>query len=247
MYQLLKYEMIKKWKLFLIVLSTVILAEGFILYQLLIKENWSTPLFVFSFMAFGGMFFVLIDSINSFSLELRRKSGYMLFLTPRNGYQIVGAKVMISLLELFIGFFVYIGLARINYSVLKNTISDEANEFMDLLVDLISPNINIYELFYVSLNLILQWLLIIMSAYLAIILIKTLLANKRFTGFISFIFFIVITSGLIYFSSVINNYLSFNLNLSETVVVNILSIINLLICGIIYIICGRLVDKNLSL
>ena len=95
MLKLMKYELRKTAfsKLVLLVITAV--AEvAFLLGIFLKKDNLLAMGIVFLFMcAVFGIIYIGIESVNVLHRDLNTKQSYMLFLTPKSGYQILGAKI----------------------------------------------------------------------------------------------------------------------------------------------------------
>ena len=100
MSMLLKYEMRKTWFAKLIVLGVAAAAELAFLAALLFRNasGNTDELIAFStaalFMtALVGVMAIGFQSILVLHRDMNTKQGYMLFMTPRNCYQILGAKI----------------------------------------------------------------------------------------------------------------------------------------------------------
>jgi hypothetical protein len=244
MFQLLKYEIMKKWKIFIYALFTLFLAEGYILYQFLVKSNWEFAMAIFGLLGSFGLLFILIDSIYSYSQELNNKTGYMLFLTPRSGYQILGAKIIISFVELLIGFIIYMFLVFINYEILMRILNEGSMDFYRMLFELLNPTI---DTVYIVLSPIFAWFTLIIVAFFSITLSTTFLAQRKFKGIISFILFILIFSVSTRIVNTLQLYFFTTPNLSEPIVAISSSLLYLFIGIIIYFISSILLDKHISL
>ena len=96
MLKLMKYELRKTAfsKLVLLVITAV--AElAFLLGVFLKKDNLLAIGIVFLFMcAVFGVIYIGIESVNVLYRDLNTKQSYMLFLTPKSSYEILGAKIL---------------------------------------------------------------------------------------------------------------------------------------------------------
>ncbi|GMQ57919.1 hypothetical protein AN1V17_23140 [Vallitalea sediminicola] len=196
MLRLMKYESLKKAKLIVIALVMFGLIELAILFTIY-KGGIAlvfTVILIF-LLGFGGLIFLLIDSINMYSSDLYKKPGYMLFLTPTNSYQIIGSKLIISLIEATIGLGMYIGFMLLNYKIVyAKYLNDPASnarmimDFFESFSALPSPS----EIILGIVSFIIGWFALILTIYLAITIRKTLLANVKLGGIFSFLFFLIL-------------------------------------------------------
>lgn len=144
-----------------------------------------------------GIFYIGIDSLIVFHRDLNTKQSYMLFLTPRNSYQVLGAKVLENGISIFLAGAFFAVLAALDASIGVLYIGG-VKEFLDLLEQLmisIKVEINltpqaILMPFFISLA---SWLLMIVMGYLAIVLSASVFAGKKFSGFVSFVIFLVLS------------------------------------------------------
>lgn len=198
MLKLMKYEALRKQKLLFIAITIIVLVEALIIFTLY-KGGAAIglTLFLVFLLGFGGIIFILVDNINMYSQDLYKKQGYMFFLTPNNGYKILGSKVLIGLIELLVGALIYYGIMFLNYKIVINLYLNEtsrkASELMDFFgaffIDKMPPA---SDIFLVLLTIILGWFAFILTVYMAITLSKTLFKNIKFGGVISFVIFIVL-------------------------------------------------------
>ncbi|QUH28872.1 hypothetical protein [Vallitalea guaymasensis] len=202
MLRLMKYEALKKAKLIVIALVMFGLIELAILFTIY-KGGIAlvfTVILIF-LLGFGGLIFLLIDSINMYSSDLYKKPGYMLFLTPTNSYQIIGSKLLISMLEATIGLAMYIGFMALNYNIVYNKYLNDPGSNARMIMDffesfsaLPSPG----EIVLGIVSFVIGWFAFILTIYLAITIRKTLLSNVKLGGFFSFIFFLILQTIITY-------------------------------------------------
>ena len=237
MLALLKYEMLKKWNVFLLALAGIGLCEGFIIYELTVKHNWGLSAGLFGLLGGAGALFVLIDSILSFYNELNRKTCYMLFLTPRNSYQILGIKSIISLLELIVGGLIYLLLSTLNYGLVKDIYTgNEIFNYFDVLID---TKIDIIISAFI--NSISMWFFTILISFFAITLTFTVLLNNKFSGFISAILAVVLQV------SIIRVIVLFSKKVISTNSGYLITSLFLAVSIVFYFISSYLLEKKLSL
>jgi hypothetical protein len=196
MLNLIKYELIKKRKALIMALAVIGIIEIAMLFSLYKGGGWIGLTMLLTFVIIAGInFFIIIDCSLSYSSELNKSQGYMLFMTPNSGYSILGAKVIVSFIELCVGTLALFGVLYSNYlyayHLLANKISPEAQVFIDMFKSFfqdIMPSIGQFLLILFIIAI--QWFAFLITIYLAITLTKTLLSNIKRRGIISFILFI---------------------------------------------------------
>ncbi|TCT14695.1 hypothetical protein EDC18_105177 [Natranaerovirga pectinivora] len=247
MIQLLKYEAMKKWRLFLIAITVIFLAEGFILFQLKVKNNLAFGIGLFLFISYIGIFVIFIDSIQSYSRELKNKTGYSLFLVPRNAYEILGAKILIAFIEIILAFILFIIAFGINYDIIATAINSNM-DFVYFIFTLIEDHISFRVIFANTFELLMSWFNFIIIAYLAITLSSTLLSQNKFKGFISFILFILIN--IVVHSFILDNLfkiINALTNLTSISMSIVSSFIIFIVSLLIYFLTAALLEKHIDL
>lgn len=146
-----------------------------------------------------GIFYIGVESLIVFQRDLNTKQSYMLFLTPRNSYQILGAKILENGISIFITGAFFAVLAVVDFSIGILYIGG-LKEFLDVVAQAaryISIEIQIEPgqmlLFFVS--MLTSWLMMIVIGNLAIVLSATVFAGRKFSGIVSFLLYMVITWG----------------------------------------------------
>ena len=112
MLKLLKFELIRKRTVFLVACIMVLLGEAYALFKYFqldetVRYFANDDIFAvfISLLAAGFGILYLVDIITLLRQDMFKQEGYMLFMTPFNGYQILGSKVIFALVE---GFFIAI-------------------------------------------------------------------------------------------------------------------------------------------
>ena len=183
MLKLIKYEFIKAKTL--LIVSAVALGVIEVLFLLgFFLENgtlfgWGVGLFFA--MMFFGLVAILIFAIKIFVSELKNKSGYMLFMLPKNGYQIVGSKILTSLIVLIIGFIVYVSLGIFNLNLVLERGGSDILYFIENLISVLDWSVLLFVFEYI-----LEWFVMILTIYFAVTLTYTFLSNVKAKGFIAF-------------------------------------------------------------
>lgn len=198
MLKLMKYELRKTGFAKLVLLAVTALSELSYLLGVFLKKDqlMYTGLSVLVFGAFLGLFYIGIDSLLVFYRDLNTKQSYMLFLIPKNSYQILGAKVLENGISIFLSgaFFAALAAANATISILY---VGGLREFLEMVQKMlrqvhIVATIDwgiVIGTFFLILAI---WLLAIVTGYLAIVLSATVLAGKRFSGLVSFAVYVLL-------------------------------------------------------
>ena len=204
MNMLLKYEMKKTLAMKLIILGITAVVELFFLGGVLFwspagsaDEVIGISVLLLVFLAFGGVMLIGIQSVLVLHRDMNTKQGYMLYMTPRNSYQILGAKTLENGLSLVLAgaFFFLLGLLDITLLLSRvgqlETLWNYAKDFLRVLnseITLSWQGVLCLVVAFLS-----SWLATVSVAYLADIVSAALLNGKRFNGLVSFIFFILLS------------------------------------------------------
>ena len=203
----------------------------------------------------GALYSVLL-----YNSDIRKKSGYMLFLTPTPTWQWILAKILMGLLAtaVLVVVFAVLGIADILLFIPELDDTSFIGQLLIPLRDMIFDNVGSVSLFL--LNLILQIVVMITTIYLAIAMSKTLLGNKKIGSFVAFVFWIaleILQSAISSLFALLSNGLfSISINMSEdglvynldTAIPYLLAAmaLNLIFAGVCYGITTYLTDKKMS-
>ena len=249
MLKLMKYELRKQAFSKLIILIVAMLGE-LIFFTGLILDHQNTmglAIGLLSMFTMGAMFFIAFESIITYHNDLKQKQSYMLFLTPRSTYSIVGAKVISSGLQIILaglGFaliFAADGAALLaRYSSIKE-IRDLIRHFFSMQYNI---DIDSKLVILVILTLLISWISTITLAYFSITLSTTFLADKKGKGFISFIIFLVLEFVIAKFSDLITGIP--NLSRSEGDVLLLSIVFYAVMTAVTYLATAWMLDKKVS-
>lgn len=144
-----------------------------------------------------GIFYIGIESLIVFHKDLNTKQSYMLFLTPNSSYRILGAKIVENGIAIFTAGAFFAALAVLDATIGILYIGG-LKEFLDILGEVVkSIQINIdvqpEHILMTFLAGLASWMMMIVTGYLAIVLSATVLAGKKFSGFASFLLYLVIS------------------------------------------------------
>ncbi len=139
-----------------------------------------------------SLLYFSFESVVTYSNDLKTKQSYMLFLTPRNMFQIVGAKLLTTILQIFVCgcAFAAIGIGDVLLiCARKGDIKELIEAVKDFFQALTGVEIRLIEIIYVILMMLIAWLVFIALAMFAITLSTTLLSNWKFKGVASVVIY----------------------------------------------------------
>ena len=248
MSKLLKYELRKTWALKLIILGVTAAAElAFLITLFLDTENHeilgATCLLLF-FIALGGTILIGVQSVLTLHRDMNTKQGYMLYMTPKNSFRILGAKLLENGLSLVLAgaFFFLLGLLDVTLLFSRMGSLEELWKFFQDFVRMINDEIqlNAQSILCLVAELLASWLATVSIAYLADIISSALLNGRKMNGFLSFLFFILLTVLL----SWIQNRFRAGMAIETALLVR--AGIALLYSAVMYVISAWVMDRHLS-
>lgn len=202
----------------------------------------------------------VLYSVLLYNSDIRKKSGYMLFLTPTPTWQWILAKILMGVLATaaLVIVFAILGIADILLFIPELDDTSFIGQLLIPLRDMIFDNVGSVSLFL--LNLILQIVVMITTIYLAIAMSKTLLGNKKIGSFVAFVFWIALeifqSAICSLFALLSNGLFSISINMSENGLVYDLDTaipyllaamaLNLVFAGVCYGVTTYLTDKKMS-
>ncbi len=197
MLKLMKYEFRKQLFSKFAIAGVLVLLELYFFYGL-IRDNegtMGTAVGLLTVLALLAMFYVSFESIFTFSNDLKTKQSYMLFMTPQSAYSIMGAKVLSSIIQIALvaAFFGVVAVADIFALAARNGAIEEFWEVcQELVKSLLNIEINFEVFLMTAVELLIEWMLIVVIAMLSITLSATFMANTKAKGIVSFVIFIVV-------------------------------------------------------
>lgn len=144
-----------------------------------------------------GIFYIGIESLLVFHRDLNTKQSYMLFLTPKNSYQILGAKVLENGISIFLTGVFFALLAAADWSVGVLYVGG-VKEFLNILHQIsvsihMDMTITARWILVVFFTCLASWLMMIVTGDLSVVLSATVLAGKKFSGLVSFLIYMALT------------------------------------------------------
>ena len=246
MLKLMKYEFRKTFFSKLILLAVTALAEILFLAGVFLEWDKGLAIGIVGLMlcAVIGIFYIGIESLLVFHKDLNTKQSYMLFLTPKNSYQILGSKVLENGISIFLSgaFFAALTAADVTIAVLY---IGGIQEFLDLMKQLsftwnVELHLSTEEFLMAFFSSLASWLMTIITGYLAIVLSATVLTGKKFSGFVSFVLFMVLT----WLSSMLIDHIPSFENTSLRMWLIILAA--MAVSAVMYVVSGWIMERKLS-
>lgn len=246
MLKLMKYEFKKSlFSKYVILAFTAVMEILFLAGVLTEKEEliaWGIAGLVLC--AVVGLFYIGIESIIIMQQDLNTKQSYMLFLTPRNSFQILGAKILQNGLAIFLAgvLFGILAIADFSFMIVK---MDGLKMLLDIITQVLEQvhidiTITRTEGFLGLFGGLSSWLSMIVNGYLAIVLSATFLAGKKLSGLVSFFFYMILVFVEGRILSVLPDLSTLSMNLGAIVGTNFVLIV------LAYLLTGWIMEKKLS-
>lgn len=182
MLNLIKYEMLKKYKFLFMMIAIIFGLQMWIMST----DDTTKIVFIHFLMGVFGIGYLFIGGIEIFRSDVIKNEGWMLFLTPTSIYKIIGVKLIISFIEYCVGFFIYLSIIIFNF----NRLSENVEVIRMFNISISGEN---FWILFKSLSFImLTWFILMVTIYLAIVIHRSVLSNKKFSGIITFIIVILL-------------------------------------------------------
>lgn len=207
MLNLIKYEFVKKYKL---ALAALIISASLNIFLITNGAAGSAM-----FLAFFPMVMAIIyigDIIKMYSDDLNKKSGYMLFMTPHSGYEIIVSKLITAVIEGLAILLLYFIYTLINgaYIIYVSGADINFNEIINAVNSLLSGSLgfNLGHVFMFLLTALLFLISFITTVYTAMTIRKSIFSEIKFGGALSFLIFILLNFAISKVSSEVFNLLT---------------------------------------
>ena len=245
MLKLMKYEFRKTGFSKLILLVVTLVAElAFLLGVFLEKDRLlATGIMILFLCAVIGIAYIGLESVLALHRDLNTKQSYMLFLTPKSSYQILGAKILENGISIIMAGAFFAALAALDVTVATLYIGG-LKEMINLVSSFMELNWSVTftptEAAFYFFGLLASWIVFIVNADLSVILSASVLAGKKGSGIAGFLIFLVI-------SSVIGKLLDLIPVLESMELTFVLYIAaSFAIAVVLYVISGWIMEKKLS-
>lgn len=206
MFKLMKYEF-RKWRTTLLAMlgGLAALEIGFVLGQSLNKTGlMATCLGLITILTFAAFASLLIAGIASYSQDLNQKSGYLIFMTPVPTLGIVLSKLLFITLIAVVSMALFGAAAYFDFRYLIGQMdvdADTMNQINMLLRFGLKANASVQQIVQMALftagTVLIEVLMTMTTAYLAVTLSATLMQNKKgfLRALVSFLLFVALTWG----------------------------------------------------
>ena len=250
MFKLMKYEFCKTRATKLMLLAVTCIAEAAFLIGLYGNHETTAALSVGALvlLAFAGIMIVGLESIVTLHRDMNTKQSYMLFMTPNSSYKILGSKVLECSLSILLAgaFFFALGSLDISLAFAKEVGLKSLWETIQDVLTHITINgqqieINVRILASLAFTILTSWILTITTAYLAVVISAALLNGKKFNGFISFVFFLLLNWGCSRVIRFVTGQIPENFS-----VLIVSGLTSLALSAIMYIVTAQIMERKLS-
>ena len=249
MLKLIKYELIKQRTSKVIIGAILALLEvAFLASMLLGKEEiMAIAAGMLTFLASVTFVIVGLEEIITYYHDLRDKSGYMLFMTPYNVYEIMGSKILTGFFSIAAAAIIFgiIGFADITMVCAKyGELQMLFDQMKSLFRFTLQVNVDGMLIVWSIIQVVFSWVGMVTSAFLAITLCITIFSGMRCKGLISFVIYCVLNIAV---SAVVVQILNWTDMASANGMMAVFSIFDILFAGACYVATGYILNKELSL
>jgi len=250
--KLLKYEFRKTWAVKLMILGLAAILEIAFLAGVFLRNSQGntdnligTTAALLAFLALGGVMIIGIQSVMTLHRDMNTRQGYMLYMTPKSSFQILGAKMAENGLSLTLAgaFFFLLGLLDVTLLLSKLGQLEVLWKYFQDFVRMMNREIelNTRGVLCLVVEMLASWLATVSIAYLADIISSALLNGKKFNGLVAFLFFILLTMAL--------NWLQHLFVPGGMPVISMLlvqAVVALIYSAVMYVISALVMDRYLS-
>ena len=260
MLKLMKYEF-RKWRttLLALLIGLAALELGFIAGLKLNKPELMTVcLSLIALLTFAAFAYLVIAGIASYSQELREKSGYLIFMAPVRPIGVVLSKLLFIALAALAATALFGAAGYLDFRYLLGKLNLDARTMENLNAMMrfgLKTDATVQQVLqmvgFSAASVLLEILLTMCTAYLAITLSATLLQNKRgfLKGLISFALFIGLSWGSSWLAQkLLYERVRFGAEINEfRAVLGGSLLLNFALCAIFAGVSAWLLDKKVDL
>lgn len=245
MLKLMKYEFRKTaFSKVILLLITAVLEVAFLLGVFLKNDRLlAVGIVLLMLCTVMGILYTGLNSVITLHRDLNTKQSYMLFLTPKSSYEILGAKILENGISIVLTGIFFAALAVIDFSVAIFYIGG-LKELWDMVKSFIDVSLNMAfspkEIGFYFFSALASWIVYIVNADLAVILSSSVLAGKKCSGLLSLVFFIILSTAL----GMILDWIPVLKNADLAFVLYI--VVSLAISAGLYLVSGWIMEKKLS-
>ena len=197
MFKIIKYEIIRQRLSKLIMLGLLAVLEVVFLVSLYMEKDKPMGYSVLglTLLALSSFMYVSLESIINYNQDLSKKSGYMIFMTPHSVYEIIGAKIINSILTIVATAMFYGVVAAIDIFLILMKY-DSLKAFLDQIQVIIRQfselDISTGAIISAIVLAVIFWISTVAIAFLALTLTYTFLHAAPAKILISFVLFIIL-------------------------------------------------------
>lgn len=220
---LLKYEFRRSRTIFLGIIGVTLLIELLYLIGWCFEINILLAIGLiggFLCIAFGAMA-ILLYGVIMFNDDISKKPGYLLFSTPRSAAQIVGSKLLMTLFallgitilfSLLVSLDVFLALQRRGTSIVAVLSMFDASITENGLKSVVFNAYNFFGLAMYLLNTVISFVFNVITAYVVIVLLKTIMGNQKGLTILAVILWFVIINAVSMLGGLFTTHLASGLN-----------------------------------
>ena len=190
--------------------------------------------------SFFVVFYMGIESILILNRDLKTKQSYMIWMTPKSVWEILGAKFVVAIAQMFFVFALYAIAGLLCFVGTIQYVGELGNVFAiirDSFIRVSGEGQLIAQII---------WNLLVMVGYLAVIVSRTILRDSKYAGGISIVAFFVITFIIEKIYNLISNVLP-NVEVAGNSFFGVGYLVYyIIICVAVFLLSGWMADKKLS-
>ena len=220
---LLKYEFRRSRTIFLGIIGVTLLIELLYLIGWCFEINILLAIGLiggFLCIAFGAMA-ILLYGVIMFNDDISKKPGYLLFSTPRSAAQIVGSKLLMTLFallgitilfSLLVSLDVFLALQRRGTSIVAVLSMFDASITENGLKSVMFNAYNFLGMAMYLLNTVISFVFNVITAYVVIVLLKTIMGNQKGRTILGVILWFAIINAFSMLGGLFTTHLASGLN-----------------------------------
>lgn len=220
---LLKYEFRRSRTIFLGIIGVTLLIELLYLIGWCFEINILLAIGLiggFLCIAFGAMA-ILLYGVIMFNDDISKKPGYLLFSTPRSAAQIVGSKLLMTLFallgitilfSLLVSLDVFLALQRRGTSIVAVLSMFDASITENGLKSVVFNAYNFLGMAMYLLNTVISFVFNVITAYVVIVLLKTIMGNQKGRTILGVILWFAIINAFSMLGGLFTTHLASGLN-----------------------------------
>ena len=198
--------------------------------------------------SFFVVFYMGIESILILNRDLKTKQSYMIWMTPKSVWEILGAKFVVAIVQMFFVFALYVIAGLLCFVGMLQYVGELGNVFAiirDSFIQLSGEGQLIAQIIWNLFCIFVGWIEVVMVGYLAVIVSRTILRDSKYAG-ISIVAFFVITFIIEKIYNLISNVLP-NVEVAGNSFFGVGYLVYyIIICVAVFLLSGWMADKKLS-